>query len=139
MDYNNEHIFEELQSDFYRYMVIFGGIMPKTSRDYVTRLKFLSAKYRLGKNITEEYIDYILSEEEKAMVGRKKYSSKHSLSDFKSGLRKFLAFVKSDFRKRYEDSILQEMTRYAAIAILRLPRKHQSYSLVWGKGCSAAP
>lgn len=63
--------------DFYRYMVIFGGIAPKTSRDYVSRLKFLSAKYRLDGNMTKEYIDYIISKEEIDMVGRDRYASKN--------------------------------------------------------------
>jgi len=83
--------------------------MPKTSRDYVTRLKFLASTYKLDKNISEDYIDFILSEEEKNMIGRKKYSSKHSLSDFKSGLRKFLAFIHSDYHKKYEDSIISKI------------------------------
>lgn len=109
MKSENSKAFENLQSDFFRYMVIFGGITPKTSSDYVTRLKFLSQRYCLDKNITNEYIEYILSEEEKIRVNRSKYSSRKSISDFRSGLRKFLAFVTSDYHRRYEESILSEV------------------------------
>lgn len=35
--------FEDLQADFYHYMVTYGGIAPKTSSDYVTTNLRLSA------------------------------------------------------------------------------------------------
>lgn len=118
MEKSNEKVFEDLQVDFYRYMVIFGGIAPKTSRDYVSRLKFLAAKYRLDGNMTEEYIDHIISMEEIDMVGRDRYASKKSLSDFKSGLRKFMAFVKSDYHKMYEDSIVSKIKTVESSTVL---------------------
>lgn len=52
--------FDCLQSDFYRYMVNFGGIRPKTSRDYIARLRFLSESYLLDSSVTEEYIEETL-------------------------------------------------------------------------------
>lgn len=72
--------FESLQSDFYRYMVTTGGIAKKTSRDYISRLRFLAETrgYKLDTNITPEYIDEIMNSEEIARVGREKYSTKHA-------------------------------------------------------------
>ena len=51
--------FESLQSDFYRYMVTTGGIAKKTSRDYISRLRFLAETggYKLDSNISPEYIE----------------------------------------------------------------------------------
>lgn len=58
--------FESLQSEFYHYMVTVGGIAKKTSRDYISRLKFLAETggYKLDSNITSEYIDEIMNNEE---------------------------------------------------------------------------
>ena len=55
--------FESLQSEFYHYMVTVGGIAKKTSRDYISRLKFLAETggYKLDSNITSEYIDEIMN------------------------------------------------------------------------------
>ena len=103
-----EH-FDCLQSEFYHYMVNWGGIKPKTSRDYVARLRFLSEHYLLDSSITEEYIEAILKEEERRRLERDVYTSRKSISDFRSGLHKFLAFVNSDYKKMYADSILAEI------------------------------
>ena len=99
----------DLQADFYHYMVEFGGIAKKTSCDYVTRMKFLAHDYALDETLTQEKIDEILRQEDLKRQERTVYTSKKSLSDFRAGLNKFLAFVNSDYHKRMEDSILTEI------------------------------
>lgn len=99
----------DLQADFYHYMVELGGIAKKTSCDYVTRMKFLAPDYALDETLTQEKIDEILRQEDLKRQERTVYTSKKSLSDFRAGLNKFLAFVNSDYHKRMEDSILTEI------------------------------
>lgn len=108
---NDMETFEELQVDFYHYSMEFGGIVPRTSKNYLTWLKFLSTSYRIDRNISDEYIDHILSQEKIAMESRTIYSTKKDLTNFKSALRAFMTFIKSDYHKRYENSVLQEIDK----------------------------
>lgn len=98
-----------MQADFYHYMVKFGGIAKKTSGDYVTRMKFLAHDYSLDETLTKEKIDEILRQEDFKRQERSVYTSKKSLSDFRAGLNKFLAFINSDYHKRIADSIITEI------------------------------
>ena len=90
-------------------MVKFGGIAKKTSGDYVTRMKFLAHDYSLDETLTKEKIDEILRQEDLKRQERSVYTSKKSLSDFRAGLNKFLAFINSDYHKRIADSIITEI------------------------------
>lgn len=128
--------FESLQSDFYRYMVTTGGIAKKTSRDYISRLRFLAEirGYKLDSNITPGYIDEIMNSEEIARVGRDKYSTKHAMGDFRSGLNKFLAFVNSDYMKKYNDSILSEINKIQADKGLKITEKEAIVQSRIGQG-----
>ena len=106
---SNLEKYTDLQADFYHYMVKFGGIAKKTSGDYVTRLKFLAHDYSLDETLTKEKIDEILRQEDFKRQERSVYTSKKSLSDFRAGLNKFLAFINSDYHKRIADSIITEI------------------------------
>ena len=99
----------DLQADFYHYMVKFAGIAKKTSGDYVTRMKFLAHDYSLDETLTKEKVEEILHQEELKRQRRTVYTSKKSLSDFRAGLNKFLAFINSDYHKRIADSIVSEI------------------------------
>lgn len=105
MENNYKDTFEDLQADFYHYMVTYGGIMPKTSSDYVARLKFLASYYNLNSSITKEYIRYILDQEDIKRQGRNVYASRKSISDFSAGLNKFFQFINSDYHKLYRETI----------------------------------
>ena len=72
-------------------------------------MKFLAHDYALDETLTQEKIDEILRQEDLKRQERTVYTSKKSLSDFRAGLNKFLAFVNSDYHKRMEDSILIEV------------------------------
>lgn len=148
METNFEKYFLDLEADFYHYMIIFGGIARKTSSDYVTRLKFLSTYYRIDSTLTEEYIDYILDQEDNRRAMRATYSSRKSLSDFRSCLRKFLMFLKSDYKEQCENRVFTEMkkitdtselpaTEKAAILQSRIGQGRFRKGLIdYWKGCS---
>lgn len=106
---SNLEKYTDLQADFYHYMVKFGGIAKKTSGDYVTRMKFLAHDYSLDETLTKDRIDEILRQEDLKRQERTVYTSKKSLSDFRAGLNKFLAFINSDYHKRIADSIVSEI------------------------------
>lgn len=106
---SNLEKYTDLQADFYHYMVKFGEIAKKTSGDYVTRMKFLAHDYSLDETLTKEKIDEILRQEDLKRQERSVYTSKKSLSDFRAGLNKFLAFINSDYHKRIADSIITEI------------------------------
>lgn len=106
---SNLEKYTDLQADFYHYMVKFGGIAKKTSGDYVTRMKFLAHDNSLDETLTKEKIDEILRQEDFKRQERSVYTSKKSLSDFRAGLNKFLAFINSDYHKRIADSIITEI------------------------------
>ena len=135
MKKNYQDTFEDLQADFYHYMVTYGGITPKTSGDYVTRLKFLASKYDINSSLTEEDIQSILGREETDRQKRNVYSSRKSISDFRSGLRKFLNFIQSDYHK-----LLQETIREKEKAVIESPKlseteKQAIISARIGQGC----
>lgn len=103
--------FEDLQSDFFHYMMEEGHIGRKTSRDYIWRLRFLAQHYLLDESISDERIEHILAEEDIRRIGRESYSTRKAISDFRGGLRKFLAFIKSDYRKRMQESIIAQIKK----------------------------
>lgn len=106
---NRKEKFEDLQLDFYRWMIDFGGIKPGTSQTYISKMKFLSDFYNLDFTISEEYIDYILKNEDKNRVKRTRYSKPGAIGDFRAVLRKFLGFVNSNYEKKYADRVLAEI------------------------------
>ncbi len=75
----------------------------------MTRMKFLAHDYSLDETLTKEKVNEILRQEDLKRQGRKVYSSKKSLSDFRAGLNMFLGFINSDYHKRITDSIIAEI------------------------------
>jgi len=119
MNENFSQCFFELQSDFYRYMVNFGGIKPKTARDYISRLKFLSVNYLIDLSLTQESINIIIAQEKNEMVTRKEYSTPKAMADFRAGLNKFLAFAKYDYKDKHENEIKAEINKVKNSAYLQ--------------------
>lgn len=101
--------FFDLQADFYHYMITEGNISTKAGHDYVTRLKFLANDYLLDESISTEMIQSIVEQEKEKIKSRSVYASEKAVSDFKSGLNKFLEFIKSDYRKRLSNSLLDDI------------------------------
>lgn len=107
----NVNVFGDYESDFYHYMIMWGNLAPKTSKDYITRLRFLSQHYLLDEGISKEYIDYIIETENNKRLNRQKYASSKAMSDFRSGLNKFLDFIKSAYYKELNELELNEIQK----------------------------
>ena len=145
---DNELIFFDYLPDFFHYMVTMGGLVERTGRDCITRLKFLSKDYRLDASLTEEVIDDIMRQEAAKMPFRAEYNSRHALNDLKSGLRKFLNFIQSDYEKLQEDTVISEIkkiyqnqqldsTEKEAIVKARIGQGQFRKNLIgYWKGCS---
>lgn len=108
---DNVQIFRDYEADFYHYMVSYGKIASKTSRDYISRLRFLSQYYTIDNQITKEYIDQIIESENSRKNSRQKYSNAKAMSDFRSGLNKFHSFITSAYDKNLSDAINAEIER----------------------------
>jgi predicted restriction endonuclease len=116
-------LFEDYIPDFYHYMVTEGGLPPKTSHDYISRLRFLARDYQLDERFSEETIKEILLSEDKKRKTRNVYQSRKAMSDFSAGLKKFLAFVVSDYHKRIEDSIISDINQIEKSSSLKETEK----------------
>lgn len=107
----NQYLFLNSESDFFQYLTLFGGINRHSRTNYMSWLKFLSQKYSIGNSITDDYIDFIIEKEKSLLNTRKIYSTERDLVNFKSALRKYKAFVHSDFHKMQEETILAEVEK----------------------------
>lgn len=107
----NPYLFLKTESDFYQYLTLFGGINRHSRTNYMSWLKFLSQNYSIDDSISDEYIDSIIERERELLHTREKYTSERDLVNFKSALRKYQAFVCSDFLKKQEDTILAEVAK----------------------------
>lgn len=111
MNNQSKQIFISQESDFYHYMVEYGGIALKTCKDYVTRLRFLSEFYLLDSSLNETKIKEIISREEVEYAKRDKYNYKKAPTDFAAALKKFLMYIQSGYSKHIEDIVFREETR----------------------------
>lgn len=119
--------FDDYASDFYHYMVTEGGLTPKTSHDYISRLRFLATSYDINDALTKDAVTDILAKEQvrQKQESRRVYSSRKAISDFSAGLNKFLAFLRSDYHKRMEDSIISEINKIEQSASLKETEKRE--------------
>ena len=124
-----KHIFEEYQSEFYRFMILEGNIRHKTSKDYISRLNFLSEYYKLDDTITLEYIKDILAEEDKKRMHRDVYRTKKAMGDFSAGLKKFLSFINSNYHKRLQGQGYQRNLHHRKDTSLKTDRKRLPYPI----------
>ncbi len=95
IDITTGRSFEDLQADFYHYLRDREGgkLAPKTSGDYLSRMRFLSGLYTLDDRITKEKVDEIMKREKIVRQNRDKYNTPHAMSDLHSGLMKFFTSV----------------------------------------------
>lgn len=107
----NQYLFLKSESDFFQYLTLFGGINRHSRTNYMSWLKFLSQRYSIDNSISDDYIDFIIEKEKSFLNTRAIYSTERDLVNFKSALRKYQAFVHSDFHKMQEETILAEVER----------------------------
>jgi len=107
----NTHNFTDYYlSDFYRFLSGEGGVNAHSRTNYISWLKFLDGQgYDLAALQSYEDIDDLLAMEKELLPNRPKYNKAKDLVNFKSALRKFLQFCKSDFAKQQEETILGEL------------------------------
>lgn len=128
------YIYQEMQADFYHWLTECGGLARKTCGDYVTRLKFLSRQYRLDDSLTEEGVKKILMQESEKIGLREKYNTAKSISDFSAGLKKFLAFVKSNYTRSVEKKTDNEVTAINADTAINITERQQLIMARVGQG-----
>ena len=105
--------FNEVESDFYRYLTGAGGVNHHSRTNYMAWLKFLSESYPLPADLSESDIGDIMVSEESLRMSRDKYKTPRDMINFKSALRKYRSFLLSDFRHQQEETILAETKRVA--------------------------
>lgn len=103
--------FADLQADFYQYLRTMTNLSKKARGDYISRLKFLANKYPLDSSFSASMIDDIMRQERIDMQHRDKYNNAHAMSDFHSGLVKFLAFINSNFLQEKEQKTIDEINK----------------------------
>ncbi len=102
--------FLDIQSEFYHYMITDGKLSKKAASDYLSRLKFLTQYYTLDSSFNEDTLTHIIQSEKLIYTDRNKYNTKKSISDFKSGLFKFLNFINSGYIAQVESEIEQKIS-----------------------------
>jgi hypothetical protein len=105
--------FNEVESDFYRYLTGPGGVNRHSRTNYMAWLKFISESYPLPADLTESDIDGIMASEESLRTTRDKYKTPRDMINFRSALRKYRSFLSSDFRHQQEETILAEAKKVA--------------------------
>jgi len=106
----NTHTLAEYISDFYRYLSGEGNVNTHSRTNYISWLKFLDNQgYELAELESNEDIEDLLDKERKLQCNRSKYNKAKDLVNFKSALRKFLQFRKSNFARQQDETILAEL------------------------------
>lgn len=112
MNQENFHSMSECLSDFYHFLSGEGGVNTHSRTNYISWLKFLDGQgYELTGLQSYDDIDDLLEKEKELQQNRSKYNKSKDLVNFKSALRKFLQFRKSDFAHQQEETILVEVNK----------------------------
>ena len=107
----NQYLFLKSESDFFQYLTLYGGINRHSRTNYMSWLKFLSQRYSIDNSISDDYIDFIIEQEKSLLNTREIYSTERDLVNFKSALRKYQTFIRSDFHRMQEETILAEVEK----------------------------
>ena len=95
-------------SDFYHWMAQFEEVNAKSRTNYISWLKFLSKTYDLDEHLSDDDIQSIIEHESKLLSTRQIYKNEKDLVNFKSALRKYKKFLKSNYVGFIEETILSE-------------------------------
>lgn len=100
------------ESEFYQYMLQ-EGMSRNSCNLYKSMLTFISQAHPLGNDLTETAIDHIISSERERqkLPSRTVYTTEKDLGNFRSVLRKYALYLKSDFKKRNEEAIFSEINK----------------------------
>lgn len=110
---NNHSRLTEHLADFYQYLSGGNGVNSHTKTNYISWLKFLDKQgYPLTDIESFDDIEDILTidQTQQQNSNRAKYTSAKDIVNFRSALRKFLQFLKSDYTHKQEETILAEIS-----------------------------
>lgn len=85
--------FDSLQKEFIDYMTKSRKAKPATYENYRSWLKFLATSYSIDTSITDEFIESVLTNEDKLRLDRTTYIRSRDISNFRSALRAFRDFA----------------------------------------------
>lgn len=132
---DTEQFFIDEQADFYQYLIDNNAFKNhQTYHDYITRLRYVSQFYKLDKTITKEQVDFILEDLKKTIPLRDRYNSENGVRDIGSGLKKFLEYAQSDYRKKLDDCILQEEKKIISNSSINSTEKESIIKARIGQG-----
>ena len=132
---DTEQFFIDEQAVFYQYLIDNNAFKNhQTYHDYITRLRYVSQFYKLDKTITKEQVDFILEDLKKTIPLRDRYNSENGVRDIGSGLKKFLEYAQSDYRKKLDDCILQEEKKIISNSSINSTEKESIIKARIGQG-----
>lgn len=94
--------YSDFKVEFFDYMKSVGH-KRKLWSDYNSWLDFINDYHKLNTELNETKIEYILSDLDAKRNERNIYKKKEDISNFRSALNKFLAFLKADYVSSWED------------------------------------
>lgn len=103
----------EYLADFYHYLSGENNVNSHAKTNYISWLKFLDKQgYALTDIETYDDIEDILTIDQAQQQNRNRttYTSAKDIVNFRSALRKFLQFRKSDYARQQEETILAEVS-----------------------------
>ncbi|MEI7676939.1 MAG: helix-turn-helix domain-containing protein [Bacteroidales bacterium] len=101
--------FNQCESDFYQYLKKFGNVNQHSITNYISWLRFLSNYYSINSELSDNYIEEIINQEKLKRDTRLVYRNVKDLTNFRSALRKYLMFLKSDIETEIETEIKDEI------------------------------
>ena len=103
--------FNEVESEFYRFLTIDEAVSTGTRTNYMSWLRFLSSSYPLASDLSNQDVDDIIQKENVLRLTRDRYTKPTDMANFKSALRKYVAFLNSDYRQQQDDTVLAEIKK----------------------------
>jgi putative restriction endonuclease len=116
--------FTETASDFYQYLINHGSINAHTRTNYMSWLSYLAKDYQIDDVLNEGVIVKIIEQEKEKRKYRMIYKNEKDISNFRSALRKYLAFINFDFEKESEGIVNLEISKIETNVSLTITEKN---------------
>lgn len=87
-------------SEFNAYMQSMGNINAHSRTNYLSWLRFLSQNYLIDSSLSADDVENIINSESEALGTRPKYNTTKDLTNFRSALNKYLAYLTSGYTDR---------------------------------------
>lgn len=97
--------------EFSAYMRGTGKVNAHSRTNYLSWLRFLSQSHDIGSGLSADGVERIISREREALGTRPKYNSAKDLTNFRSALNTYLAYLASGFagrRREAEEAVLAQ-------------------------------